>query len=171
MKRPSPVQMFFAHQWPMRLWFSAWTLGVAALAIAATNPCLATFADWRSILSFAVVAAISPIFGYFLGLLAGSMILPPMYALRERLNGGPFKTGDRVQILIGPHKGEITQVISPWQGRSYRVKLDSESEKTFKDIFGADQLSMESKVEPGDAPNHHSPSAQGPGVAEVRYRK
>ena len=147
----------------MRLWFSAWTLGVAAVAVAATEPSLATFADWRSILSFALVVVISPLFGFFLGLLAGSVILPPMYAIRERLNGGPFKTGDRVQILIGPHKGEITHVISPWQGRSYRVKLDSESEKTFKDIFGADQLIKESLAEHGDAPNPQSPSAQGTG--------
>ena len=120
---------------------------MAIYAISATEPSRATFLDWRSILSFTVVVVISPAIGFFLGILFGALLLPPMYALRERLNGGPFKVGDSVQILIGPHKGMITQVVSPWQGRSYRVKLDKESEKSFKDIFGADQLIKEMNAE------------------------
>jgi hypothetical protein len=58
-----------------------------------------------------------------------------------------------VQILVGTHSGTITTIVSPWQGRSYRVKLDEESEKTFKDIFGADQLIKDKDAEPCAAPN------------------
>gem|GEM_PF-4289573 len=53
-----------------------------------------------------------------------------------------------MQILVGPHRGKISTVVSPWQGRSYRVKLDEESERTFKDIFAADQLIKEKDAEP-----------------------
>lgn len=137
----------------MKLWLGGWTLGVAAVAISATDPSRAMFSDWRWLLSFGVVVIVSPALGFFVGIFAGSVILPPVYALRERLNGGPFKVGDSVQILVGLHRGEITKVVSPWQGRSYRVKLDEESEKTFKDIFGADQLIKEEDAEPGPEPH------------------
>jgi len=149
MKRPSVIQLFFAHQWPMKLWFGAWTLGVAVLAIAATEPTRATFLDWRSLLLFGVVTMISPVLGFFLGVVAGSVIIPPVYALRERLNGGPFKAGDRVQILADPHRGKITTVVSAWRGRSYRVRLGDEAEQTYQDVFGADQLIREEDAEPG----------------------
>jgi len=142
----------------MKLWLGAWTIGIATVAIAATEPQRSTFTDWRSLLSFLAVVIISPVLGFFVALFAGSVILPPVFELRERLNGGPFKAGDSVQILIGPHKGEISQVVSPWQGRSYRVKLDEESEKTFKDIFGADQLIKEADAEPSPPP-YSSPAA------------
>lgn len=134
----------------MKLWFGAWTLGVAVLAITATEPSRATFLDWRGVLFVAVVAIVSAILGFFLGVFAGSVFLPPVYALRERLNGGPFKTGDLVQILVGPHRGKTTTVVSAWQGRSYRVHLDDESKKKFQDIFGADQLIKEKDAEPED---------------------
>jgi hypothetical protein len=153
MKRPSILQIFFAHQWPMRLWLGGWTLGIAAAAISATEPRFAMFSDWTGFLLFVVVVIVSPLLGFFLGIFAGSVILPPLYELRERLNGGPFKAGDSVQILVGPHSGRITTIVSPWQGRSYRVNLDEESEKTFKDIFGSDQLIKNKDAEPGAPPN------------------
>lgn len=132
----------------MKLWLGGWVLGVTVAAIVATDPSFAAFSDWSVFLLFAVVLIVSPVLGYFLGFVVGSMILPPLYEMRERLNGGPFKAGDSVQILVGPHSGQITTVVGPWQGRSYRVKLDEESEKTYKDIFGADQLIKEEDAEP-----------------------
>lgn len=129
---------------------------MAVFAISATEPSRAIFTDWRSFMSFTVVVIVSPAIGFFLGILFGSLLLPPMYVLRERLNGGPFKVGDSVQILVGPHKGMITKVVRPWQGRSYRVKLDKESEKSFKDVFCADQLIKEMNAEqavPGYPPH------------------
>jgi hypothetical protein len=143
----------------MKLWLGGWTLGVAAAAITATDPSVATFSDWRSLLSFAVVVIVSSVLGFLVGVVAASMMLPPIYEFRERLNGGPFKVGDSVQILVGPHRGKISTVVSPWQGRSYRVKLDEESERTFKDIFHADQLIKEKDAEPYAGGNAASPRA------------
>ena len=147
MKRPSAIQLFFARQYPMKLWLGASTLGMTVLAIAATEPTRATFLDSRRMLLFGVVTMMSPVLGFFLGVVAGSVILPPIYALMERLNGGPFKAGDLVQILAGPHRGTITTVASAWQGRAYRVRLGDEAKKTYQDIFGADQLIREEDAE------------------------
>lgn len=135
----------------MKLWFGAWTIGVPVLAIIAAEPSRTTLLDWRGVLLVAVIAVVSPVLGFFLGVFAGSVLLPPVYALRERLNGGPLKAGDLVQILVGRHRGEITAVVSAWQGRSYRVHLDDDSERKFQDIFGADQLIKEKDAGPADA--------------------
>lgn len=147
MKKPSIIQLFFAYQWPMKLWLGTFTLGTTLAALAATQPSRTTFSDWRSLLSLLVVVVISLPLGFFLGVVSGSIFLLPLFALREQLSGGPFTVGDAVQILIGPHSGKITHIVSPWQGRSYRVKLDEESEKTFKDIFGEEQLLKEADDE------------------------
>jgi len=133
----------------MKLWFAAWTLGVTVCAMIAIEPSrVVTLLEWRGRLIVCVVAIVSPILGFFLGALVGSFILPPLYELRERLNGGPFKAGDLVQILVGPYRGEITTVVSGWQGRSYRVQLDEQSKRSFQDVFSADQLFKEKDAEP-----------------------
>ncbi len=94
----------------MKLWLSAWTLATTMIAISTCEPSRALLSDWRILLAFVMVVIISPVLGFFLGVLAGSVMLPPLYELREWMNGGPFKTGDSVQILIGPYKGHPLEV-------------------------------------------------------------
>lgn len=148
MKRITIVQRFFAHGWPAKLWIAAWVLGSLFVVIDACEPTLALFSDVRALLSFAAAVVIAPLLGYFLALFVGCIVLPPVYELRERLNGGPFKPGDTVRILVGPYAGRITQVESSWQGRAYRVNLGPEERESFKDVLEAANLRRERSAEP-----------------------
>ncbi len=49
----------------------------------------------------------------------------------------PFKVGDRVQVISGPHAGTVAEVYSRWQGKTFRVQISLEAQRTFEDVFGA----------------------------------
>ncbi len=83
----------------------------------------------------------------------GWFFIGPFFYAREMKNGGPFKVGDTVQILSGPHKGRISRVYSTWQGNTLRVELGTREKDEFKDIFSPAQLLREEIAEPGAPPN------------------
>ena len=109
------------------------------------------FHSWQTAGSFLIVLVISPVLGYLTAIVLGAFILAPFYQARGHLNGAPFKVGDVVQILVGPHRGTVTTVYSAWQGNAVRVKLGSEEEKTFKDVMQPAQLLREGIAEPSSA--------------------
>ena len=80
-----------------------------------------------------------------MAILTAIFMMIPVIRFVERRNGGPFKVGDSVRILIGPHKDKICKVYSTWQHNEVRVKLDSAAEKDFSDIFSGDKLFKEDK--------------------------
>ena len=77
--------------------------------------------------------------GFMLGVAWGGLV-GALFIVRGRVNGGPFKPGDRVQIIGGSHDGILTHVYSGWQGNSLRVDLGEEAKTNFKDIFEPTQL-------------------------------
>jgi len=96
---------------------------------------------------FAWFVLLAVILGFFLAIFPGWFIIGPLYYAREVKNGGPFKIGDTVQILCGPHKGRISRVYSTWQGNTLRVELSASEKEKFKDIFEPAQLLRADKME------------------------
>ena len=79
--------------------------------------------DWQgmALLLLAVVAATG--LGFFLGMFT---CWPWIRPICSRFNGAPLKTGDRVLILAGPHKGTTAQVhmVITGQGGWELARLD-----------------------------------------------
>jgi hypothetical protein len=94
--------------------------------------------------------------GFYLGMFT---CWPWVRALCCKLNGAPFKVGDRVVILTGPLRGTSTDVedISKGQGGQDVICLDlgSERRKRFSNIFEEYSLKRIGKCEPGGPGNNH----------------
>lgn len=148
MRQPTRLQIFFAQNWPIRAWLTITPVIVVVLAVNACEPSLALCQSWQAVGFYLIVLIISPLLGYFGAVLAGVFIFGPMYYSRGLLNGAPFKEGDVVQILAGPHRGSVTTVYSCWQGDSVRVRLGPKEEEEFKDVFQPTQLLREEETEP-----------------------
>ncbi|HEY4760490.1 MAG TPA: KOW motif-containing protein, partial [Thermoguttaceae bacterium] len=82
-----------------------------------------------------------------MALLCGWFILSPIYYDRGLKNGAPFREGDMVRILVGPHRDRIVKVYAMWQGNTVRVELGDKEKREFKDIFSPAQLLREENAE------------------------
>jgi hypothetical protein len=167
--KTSTTQYLFANNWPIKM-----HLGIAAvlglwIAVSICQPSMSSFADWQYSLLFVVSILLAPIVAVGLSLILVPFVWGPIFHARERLNGGPFLVGDRVRILVGPHRGRISRVYSLWQGSSVRVQIGKEAEDTYKDVFSPMQLVREGDAEqtgctePGDSASvpYRSPLAPG----------
>lgn len=78
----------------------------------------------------------STLLGYFLGMFTFWSFVRK---LCSKVNGGPLKVGDRVQILRGRFKGKICDVYDTPKGQGgwdlARIDLGAEMKNTFQDIF------------------------------------
>jgi hypothetical protein len=148
MRKPSLIQLFFAREWPMYAWLGAGSVAATVFWVWACQPSWAALADWHVVLALVLGMVLAPVLGFFVAVLAFVFLVVPIYQFRGALNGAPFKKGDRVQILIGPHRGTVTTVYSTSQGDSVRVVLGQDEENKYKDIFLPTQLLRE--VSEGD---------------------
>lgn len=135
--KPTRTQYFYARDWPGKLWFILVVPTVAAFYHAAT-PTSMSWLNW----------VLGAVFGFVLALLIAWPVLGAAYYDRLRKNGGPFKVGDIVQILVGPHRGRVVRVYSLWQCDAVRVDLGEGEKSNFKDIFGGTKLLKESDAMP-----------------------
>ena len=151
--KPTRAQYFFASPWPGRIWFTTIPL---LLTLAVGRTC-ASFLDplaaWWDFVRFAWFVLLALLLGFFLAMFPGWFVIGSLYYDRETKNGGPFKVGDRVQILCGPHKGRVSRVYSTWQGNTLRVELGAKEKEEFKDIFSPAQLLRAGSAEPCAPPN------------------
>jgi len=135
---PSRLQLFFARDWPLKIWF---TLIPLLFVITSMRVC-----GWPPAIGFLgllFIVVVSFVAGVFSALLSALFILGPLYHDRALKNGAPFRIGDRVRILVGPHRGRVTRVYSTWQGDTVRVELGEEAKAGFTDIFGPHKLVRE----------------------------
>jgi hypothetical protein len=153
MMKPTRLQYFFASPWPSWMWFTVIPLGFAFAMGRICTSFLDPLAGWGEFVHFAWYVAIALLLGFFLALFPGWFVIGPLYYDRELKNGGPFKVGDTVQILSGPHKNRITQVYATWQGNSLRVELGEKEKKEFTDIFSPAELLREVNAEQDGAAN------------------
>src|SRR5207253_4613352 len=71
----------------------------------------------------------------FLGMLRATSFVPNrINDWGAKLNGAPFHVGDRVCILVGPHRGRVVQVYSV-ERRQIRVQLGEQAKKDSTDAF------------------------------------
>jgi len=131
----TPVQYIFAYDIPGKLCYFGFPLAVLAWSFARSGIRFENLAD-LSLLGLGLFICIVSI---PLGLLfAGLFIcyfLSPYYRQMEKVNGGPFREGDQVYIIVGRHRGEIRTVYSDWQGLSVRLDVGENEKKTFKDVY------------------------------------
>jgi hypothetical protein len=156
--KPTRAQYFFAKSWPLQILFLLPFVGaplffayVAAGLLAQVYQPLSDIWNLLQLVFFVMVALL---LGVLLALVAGSCLagifwplLRPFYEARAIKNGAPFRVGDRVQILVGRHKGRVVTVYSAWKDDSVRVELGENEKEKFDDIFGSLQLLREN-VEP-----------------------
>ncbi len=107
------------------------------VALAVCKPTVDTFREWQYILLFLLAVIVSPILFFLLGVLITIPIIGPIYYVRERVNGGPFRVGDTVYIIAGKHKGKVARVYSQWQHGTVRIELSEEEKEKFKDVFAS----------------------------------
>lgn len=134
------IHYFYAGDWPVKIWFGFVLLFSVVLAVRASHPTMAALADWRVLLWLVAAVVLALLLGFFVAVMCGWLILGPLYYARLQMNGGPFKVGDHVEILYGPHRGRVVRVYSLWQGYGVRVELGEKEKETFKDVFGATKL-------------------------------
>ena len=77
-------------------------------------------------------------------LLAAALVFLPwmlFWKIRVKINGGPFRVGDRVAIISGPHAGRIVEVYAVWSPRSeVKVTLGDTEKKNVSDVFSYTQV-------------------------------
>lgn len=144
---------FYAKDWPLKIWFGVISVMCLVAAIAVTRPTMAVLKDWRSLLWLGAIVVMFQLLGYFAGILVGWFILGPIYYDRMLKNGGPFKVGDYVQILVGPHEDRVVRVYSLWQGDTVRVELGEREKDTFRDVYAPTKLLKQQDGETGEAAN------------------
>jgi hypothetical protein len=151
------IHYFYAQEWPTKIWFGSFLLLSVGLVILVCNPSTESLADWKIFLWFAAAVVLSLPLGYCAALLLGFFILGPLYYDRSQKNGGPFKIGDRVQILSGSHRGRVVRVRALWQGDRVRVDLGEKEKETFEDVFASTQLLREGGLGQGAAESKNPP--------------
>ena len=129
------VQRIFAYDVPGTLCYFGFPIAAVAITFWATET------PWSYSLGISVLIVV---FMVPVGLLSAGLFicffLSPLYLAVERMNGGPFKPGDRVYVLVGRHKGRVTEVYSNWQGLAVRIRIGEYEEKTRKDIYSSTSL-------------------------------
>jgi hypothetical protein len=76
------------------------------------------------------------IIGLFVGVLSAMPVTIPLYQHRARVNGAPFRIGDAVRVLCGPHRGHVGRVYAVWAERGQvRVEVSDAARETVADVF------------------------------------
>ena len=126
--KASGIHYFFARKWPIKIWMIAFPSAASVLAGSSCWTLLVSPVNWKDPLVFLGLVLLAALLGYFVGILVGWPVIGPMYYDRSLENGEPFRSGDMVQILIGPHRDRIVRVIegfdyAPYAG-GHRIRVD-----------------------------------------------
>jgi hypothetical protein len=142
--KPKPIHYFFAKDWPIKGYFGAWAVAGVVMVVSECQPSRAMLGDWSYCALFIMALLVAPIFFAFLSIPVAFLFLGPFYHLGDRLAGAPFRVGDRVRILVGPHRDRVVEVYAVWDSRrQIRVWLDAELEKKVRDVFSFTQVCRE----------------------------
>jgi hypothetical protein len=137
--KPTRLHYFFAREWPpllagvvVCLRFFTWIVGPSIYRIVVLR-------DWGQLPWLAVYLFIAVPSAPCIALLFMAFILGPIYHWRAaKFNGAPFRPGDRVRILVGPHRDRVTRVRSLARYDLLCVELGEEKgapiERAFTDV-------------------------------------
>jgi len=127
-KDVSLAQRVFAREWVWTALFYASGAFVAAWIASLAYP------DYRQVLLLLVSGAIA-------GAVAAILVVKTFRFVRVRLNGGPFRKGDVVQVIEGPHADTIGVIYEEWPSRDQvRVALEEELWRATSDVFTQVQI-------------------------------
>ena len=77
----------------------------------------------------------------FGGCMFSYIFLSVLFRILTKINGGPFRKGDIVQVIHGKHAGKIGRVYEEWSTRNQvRVAINEEAWKKLEDVFSHIQL-------------------------------
>jgi hypothetical protein len=104
---------FFARHSPIKLWWMVITVLVAFVMFRLGEFSLASLARWPNTLVLLGIIPGAPVAAVFItgityGLFARLIWNPEKFVVRR--NGGPFKLGDNVRVLSGPHRGQTGHI-------------------------------------------------------------
>ena len=134
------LKRFVAEDWPFRIWIAGVVMAWFVFLKGALNPDRTLFSAWQELAAFIGIAAAGLVISILIAGMAAGVFVAPINRIQARLNGAPFKPGDRVLILAGRYRGRIGRVYSEWQGETIRVDVGDEASKTFDDVFGQYQV-------------------------------
>jgi len=134
--KPTLWQRFFADGWLFKLWGSSVTIGVVFVVFISLGLPWIALSNFLTLGLTIFLLLVVVLIGWLIALISGSLVLPPFYRWRERLNGAPFREGEVVVILEKPFCGRVTTVRKVW-GERYQVRLDlgEEAERDFTDVY------------------------------------
>ena len=136
------LRIFVANNWHFKtcIFIIPITASAVMVAINWNFAIDATSNDKHIWLVVVFIAALLPCVCVGMSFIFSALTLLPFHALMVRLNGGPFRVGDKVILLAGKHRGLLTYVYSLWQGDSIRVELGSSAKEDYSDVVGQHQL-------------------------------
>src|SRR5688572_26102597 len=142
--KPSFMHYVFAYDLPFRGFLACWAILGVAMVFSVCEPSLAMFSDWTFCVFFVFSLVLAPVLFALFSVLFVWPFLLPVYWFGDRLAGAPFRVGDHVRILIGPHRGRVVEVYDVWDSRhQIRVRLDAEAESAVRDVFSFNQVLRE----------------------------
>jgi len=152
--KATKAHYFFANGWPAKIWMAAVpTLFAAGAVMEFWSGLFSPSRLSEALISWGGVLA-SILLGWFVGILVGWFVIGPLYYDRNLKNGEPFHKGEVVQILVGPHRDRLVQVVETYEIGSYagahRVRVDlggelAEGENVFT---STEILRVEAAAEP-----------------------
>ncbi len=116
-----------------------------------TQASLDSISSTDFVLSFAAVAALSFLSGWFASLIPAWFLFGPLLYSQGIENGGPFAPGDTVRILAGKHRGKVARVYEIGQHETVRVDLGDIERKQYSVYFAAYEFVREAPDEPKNA--------------------
>lgn len=127
---PSLLQRYFAGK-------AAWPVQFVGLAVAFDLFYARNAWDRGNIVVVILVLLMGAAIGLGISWLANVLL----WRIRVRINGGPFHTGDLVQVITGPHAGTIARVYEEWPSRKeVRIDVGELEMREVKDVFSHVQL-------------------------------
>lgn len=146
------MHYFYAQNWPAWIWFTVVPLLCVLLMASALGTPPDISALGAEAKSYLLLLGITWLLGYCAAGLVGWFILGPIYHYRAELNGAPFQTGDRVQILVGQNRGRVVRVaeVRDWRG-DLRVDLGELANRKGKTMFHFAQVIKVDDAEPSVA--------------------
>jgi hypothetical protein len=130
------IRRFLARAW----------VRVAAFVIVAVGLTLA-FVTWRC--PGRLPSLLELLGGAFVSVMVTWAIYAVLLSLAVRVNAGPFRKGDTVEILVGPHRGKIGQVHEEWKERDeVRVDIGADAANRCEDVFGHVELVRVKELDP-----------------------
>jgi hypothetical protein len=142
--KPSRIQYVLAENLPAKA--CRWLLAalLVGLVIKICQPSRPLFDDGLYLSLFLICLSLAPVLGFFLSLPLAWIVGEPLDQYVTRLNGAPFQPGDRIRILVGPHRDCVVRVYDVWDSRSLvRVELGRSSGRTAEDIYSFTQICRE----------------------------